>query len=41
MKESVVNEYINAYLDHEGILLNGEKILQNEGMHTVVKTLLN
>ena len=41
VKESVVDEYINAYLDHEGISLDWKKIIRNEGMRTVAKTLLN
>ena len=40
VKESVV-EYITGYLDHEGIQLDREKIIRNEGMRTVAKTLLN
>ena len=41
IKESIVDEYISGYLDHEGIHLNREKIMKNEGMRTVAKTLLN
>ena len=41
IKESVVDEYIEGYLDHEGIQLDRDKIMRNEGMRTVAKTLLN
>ena len=41
VKESCIDEYIAGYLDHEGIHLDREKIIRNEGMRMVAKTLLN